>query len=733
MPYGDDITERLPFVLSNPSGNINYTATGYAYDIAIAGLPFFITPLDDSPYRRVTAQYRKQQLDTTREPGEQTLTGWWLRSQSSFHLGQGIKFFEPAQDESLRFQYTSSKGLDVWTKGQATLLKNCNSQHITTGSIRTDGRPWQYARSIQWLKSSITYDGILLADEYDVDKIYPEITVSITNKALTSNVATLTTSAAHGLSIGMMITVTGVDATFNGTYRITTIPTTVTFTYAKVASNVASTAVSPAGTGTSGVVHFLDYNSGTDYPVYSICDDGVYAYWVTNNPVGGKLQFYKKALTGDSTTADTLMFSSPGIAVTNAVVEYTKERIVMAVNDSIYEFPTNQSTMPTAVYVHRDPDVVFTSITSSGAAIYVSAYSGIQSNIFKFTLEATGAMPTLTSAITAAELPVGETVFKISYYLGYMSIGTNQGMRVAQVSDADGSIAYGPLLFESDQPVYDFAFRDKFIWAATGVDGQVGVTRVNLGQEVSQLVFAYAWDLYDPDDTLGHYTTACAFMGDTNRLAFCNAGDGVDGTIYIESATELIPTGSMRTGFIRYNTLELKIFKLIQARVNTVNGAFSIDSIDEDGGVVSIGIFSQGDDVPEININYPVGAQQYLAFRFNLTRSASDSTLGPLFTGYQTKALPAIPRQRLIQYPVMCYDHEMDKFNNEVGYEGSAWARMSQLETVENAGDTIRVEDFRTGESYIGLIEEMDFINKTPTDKRFSGFGGLLLVTIRSV
>ena len=114
-------------------------------------------------------------------------------------------------------------------------------------------------------------------------------------------------------------------------------------------------------------------------------------------------------------------------------------------------------------------------------------------------------------------------------------------------------------------------------------------------------------------------------------------------------------------------------------------------------------------------------------------RSSTNSALGPLFTGYQIKALPAIPRQRLIQYPVMCYDHEMDKFNNEVGYEGSAYARMAQLESVENLGDTIRVEDFRTGESFIGLIEEMDFINKTPTDKRFTGFGGLLLVTIRSV
>jgi hypothetical protein len=735
MPYGSDISERLPSVLSNPAGSTTYTPTGYAYDIAIAGLPFFITPLDESPYRRVTAQYRKNQFDTSREPGEQSLTGWWLRSQSSFHFGQGIKFYEPAQDESLRFQYTESKGLDVWTKGQATLLKKAFAQHTTTGGIRADGRPWQIARSIQWAKDSITYDGILLTDEYDVDKIFPAITVSINNKALTSNVATLTTTAVHGLCTGMEIVITGVDATFNGTYRITGVPTTTTFTYAKTASNVASTPVSPVGTGVAEVIHFVDYSSGADYPVFAICDDGVNAYWVTNRLVGAnqRLTVYKKPLTGDSTTAETQMFQSTTVATTNAVMEYTKERIIMCVNDSVYEFPTNQSSMPTAVYTHRDQDHIFTSVTSSGAAIYISGYSGIQSNIYKFTLSTTGTMPTLTSAITAAELPVGEITFKISYYLGYMSIGTNKGMRVAQVSDQDGSIAYGPLLFESTQPVYDFAFRDKYIWAATGVDGQAGLTRVNLGTEISQLVFAYVWDVYDPDDVVLSRTTTCAFMGDTDRIAFCNAGNGSDGSIYIQSASVLMATGYLRTGFIRYNTLENKIFKLVQPRIDTLNGAFNMYSISAEDVEYNIGTFAQGDPVPEVNVNYPIGANQYVAFKFELFRDSTDSSLGPLFTGYQVKSLAAIPRQRLIQYPVMCYDHEMDKFNNEVGFEGSAYARMSQLEAIENLGDTIRVQDFRTGESYIGLIEELDFINKTPTDKRFSGYGGLLLVTIRSV
>ena len=736
MSYGSDITERIPVPLSNPAGSTNYSATGVAYDIAIAGQPFFVNASDDTPYRRVTAQYRKQQIDQTREPGEQTLTGWWLRSQSSFHFGQGIKFFEPINDESLRFQYTESKGIDIWTKGQATLLFDVDSQHTITGGIQTNGRPWQYARSIQWVKDSITYDGILLADEYDVDKVFPQITVSISNKALTSNVATLTTTTDHGLSTGMQITITGVDATFNGEYRITSVPTTTTFTYAKTASDVPSAAVSPVGTGVAEVIHFIDYNSGSDYPVFAICDDGTYAYWVTNvlNAGTPRLRVYKKLLTDDSSVSPTLMLSDNSITASNAVMEYTKERIIMCVNDKVYEFATTASSLPSPVYSHGDPDHIFTSITSSGAAIYVAGYSGIQSNIYKFTLTTAGAMPTLTSAITAAELPVGETCFKISYYLGYMAIGTSQGVRIAVVSDTDGSINYGPLLFESTQPVYDFAFRDKYIWAATGVDDQAGVTRIDLGTQFGQsLIFAYANDIYDTADTLGHHTTTCAFLGDTSRLSFCNAGNGSDGTIYIQSLTRLISEGYLRTGYVRYNTLEGKIFKLLQARVDNTNGGFNIDSIDPSNNYFRIGTFTQGGTTPEVNINYPIGAQEYMGFNFTLTRSTTDTSKGPLFTGYQIKALPAIPRQRLIQYPLFCYDHESDHFGVESGYEGSAYDRMSELESIENAGDTIRVEDFRTGESFIGLIEEMDFVNKTPSDRRFSGYGGNLIVTIRTV
>lgn len=724
MAYGSDITEAIPYALSNPAGSQSYAGTGIAYDVAFGGLPFFLTTSDENVYRRITAQYRKQQIDMSREPGEQTITGWWLRSQSTFHLGQGIKFYEPAQDETLRYQYTWSKGCNIWDKGQITLLKDVETYHYTEGNLQPNKRPFQITRSIR-----------------------PSWTV--TNKALTSNVATLTIGT-HLLTVGSTVNVDNIDATFNGTYVLTAVAST-TISYAKTATNVTSVAATGSVTQDSVLLwdqydvdkidiggkltHFIDYVSGTDDPVYSICDDGTYAYWVTNKTAGGasKIHVYKKPLTGDSTTADTLMFNATGITATNAVIEFTKERLIMAVNNSIYEFATTASALPTAVYTHPNTAFTYTSITSSGAAIYLSGFNGIQSTIQKFTLTTTGSMPALTSAITAAELPVGEIAYKIYYYLGYMAIGTSLGLRIADVSVTDGSISYGPLIFQTTQPVYDVAGYNQYLWVTTGVDGSPGVTRVNLGQQVgTNLVFAYAWDLYDSTKT-GFVTTSCSFSGNTDRLFFCTANNGTtNGSNYIQAATRLVATGTIRTGFVRYNTLENKIFKFLQPRFESTNGALNIYSIDAYNNEYAIGSFAQGADITQIGIPYPATPQQYLGFKFVMNRSSTDSSSGPIFTGYQIRILPSIPRQRLIQYPVELYDHSMDKFNNPAGYENSAYDRLVNMQELENLGDLIRVEDFRTGESFLGLIEEMDFVNKTPTDKRYSGYGGLLLVTIRT-
>jgi len=72
----------------------------------------------------------------------------------------------------------------------------------------------------------------------------------ITSKQLTGNLATLATGSPHTLSVGDIITVAGVDSTFNGSY-IVTATTATTFSYAKTAADVAFTAASGSMIGAS--------------------------------------------------------------------------------------------------------------------------------------------------------------------------------------------------------------------------------------------------------------------------------------------------------------------------------------------------------------------------------------------------------------------------------------------------------------------------------------------------
>ena len=815
-----DITEALPINIGNPAlVSETWTNTGIAYDCAIGGLPFFYGISNDRPYQRQTAPYRKEQFDNSKEPGEQSLTGWWIRSQSSFHRGAGITFYDPSAGEETDYRFTSSLGVDVWEKGEVTLLKNVDQTHQMIGTISANNRPYQLARSIRTggiatvnnkalttnvatlttatahyfsagdtvnitnvdatfngiftitsIPSTTTFtyalvaadvastavsptglvnitselDAILNHDEFDVDKLYPTITASVSNKQLTSNVATLTTSASHGLKLGMEIVVSGVDATFNGTYDITSVPTPTTFTYAKTASNVASTAVSPVGSVYSNVLHFIDYNTGVDDRVYAICDDGITAYWMTNVIVGSnyRLTFYKKNLNLNSTVAATQMFQVTGQFVTNGTMEYVKDRIIACVDNKIYELSTVASALPSPIYTASNTNQVFTSVAASGTSIYVAGFNGIQSTILKFSLSTAGAITTLTGGSAAAEFPPGEIVYKVYYYLGYIMIGTNKGVRVASV-ETDGSLTYGPLIVETTQPVYDFAARDRFVWCATGVAGNPGLTRIDLSEQIgstaysNSLRFPYANDIYYNGGVTGHYTTCCAFIGTSDRLFFATAAGSI-GYGYIQSATAYITEGYLQTGYIRYGTLEPKNFKRIRARGNYDNGGLLISTVKSTGAVYDTAVYNTTYGTPEVNIENPVGSQEYIGLRFTLSKyeepgdvtSPLDAT-GPIFKGYQLRALPATPRNHLIELPLLCFDIETDRYNVHTGYDGRAWERIQLMEDIDSAGDEIVFQDFTTGEQINAIVESVRFVRATPPSGEYSGFGGYLTVLIR--
>lgn len=633
--------------------------TNISYDFAIGGMPFISAVTDKNEYVRETAPFKKDQFDNGQEPGEQSLTGWWLRSQMSFHGGSGINFYDPlTNDESGHYRFNDSQGVDVWTKGEVRLLKEVTENHITTAAVTGSDHQHanQHVRSIQYNGTN----AVLLHDGYDVDKIVP--------------------------------------------------------------------GASP--------VHFIDYNAGSAEPVYAICDDGVYAYWVTNASISGtpRLHMYKKLLTDNTTTIPSPMLTANSITITYAAMEFIKDRIILCVNNAVYEIPTNATgSLPSPVYTNPNTNYHYTSVAASGPAIYTAGHSGIYSTIQKYTLTTAGAMPTLTAAVVAAELPAGEIVEKIYYYLGYMCIGTNKGIRVALVNDQDGSLDYGPLIVETSQPVYDFAGRDRFVWVASGIGSlDAGLIRLDLENEISTLRMAYANDL-QVTQTTEHYTTGVAFIGTTNRLAFCTAYDITNGAIYTESESTLRESGYLTTGNIRFGTLEPKNFKRLVGRGDFSKGMLTLATVDKNGTVYDHITYDSVVDSVEVATSQPTTAAEYVAYKFLFNRDATTTSAGPIFKGYQAKATIATPRQRLIQFPVYCYDVETDRNGVQVGYEDRAQDRILQLEALEEPGDIILWQDLNTKELRQVQIERVRFTRATPPSGKFTGNGGIIEIVVRTV
>lgn len=724
----NDISEDIPLNIGQPTlpSNVYYNSTT-AYDVAVGGQPFLLAVSDERPYVRQTAAYRKQQFDSSREPGEQSLEGWWLRSQSSFHRGDGITYYDPSAGEEILYRFADSRGVDVWTPGEVSLLKDVTAGHIVTDPVNGSNTSQQKLQSI--VVNGV--DQALLWDGHDIDRVFPTITASITNKALTSNVATLT-AANHGFVAGSEVVVSGVDATFNGTHSITSV-TTNTFSFAKTAADVPSTAVSPAGTAKVGAIHFVEYNAGVDEPAYAVCNDGESAYWVTNAPISGvdKLHIYKKELTKSYLDAPTLMLTNNGITARSAVMEWAKERIIACINNSVYELLPSSSALPTALYAHPDANYRFTAIAELGSAIYVAGFLGGKSSIMKFALESDGGLPTLAFANVAAEMPTGEIIHSMKQYLGVLLIGTNKGIRAAQVDTYYGNMTYGPLIVETEQPVYQFATRDKYAWATASVGDDAGLVRINLGEQISPLVYAWAYDIQAV--AADRVTTAVSFLGNGDRKVFTTPGTTSYGRTYIEESANLRESGYVTTGRIRFGMLEKKHFKRFDLRGVIDYGSVSITTIDEDESEYTIITYTPEIGTPEVAISSIDGPREFLSFRMTLSRDASIASLGPTVRGYQIKALPAVARQHIISIPVFIYDRETDRFNVQAGYDGRAYERVNAMEVIDSAGDVVTFQDFRTGEELQVVVEQFTFTAATPPSGDYSGFGGFGQILVRTV
>lgn len=626
-----DITEAplLDIGIAYSSQLTQYTLGAFSYEWALAGQPFLGVASDEFPLTRAFTTARKDQFDNQTDPGEQSLQGWWLRSQRDFSAGSGITFFEPSNSERTMRRFDASVGVDPWTPGEFKLLRSMAADVSAAG----------VARCVSVVNGSTNY-------------VY--------------------------------------STTGTKVYRST---------------GAASTEI----TGWTAAPSWL-VSTG----------DGVWGFHSTG------IDF---AAVGGTTAAS--KWTGAGSAGKGW---WVKQRLIAAYGAALYELGGfTGGALPAALYTHPQSGWSWTSAVDIPGAILVAGYCGNSSTVYKFTVdEADGTLPALTSAVTIADLPVGEYVTGMIAYLGsFVVLGTNKGVRVAQVSSsayASGvQMQYGPLTYESAAPVEFFTARDRFVFAGVkdAVDGKSGVIRLDLSELDEAGRAAWATDV--STGTTGTVDGVC-LLGSSDRVV---VGLNSKGT-YVTAATALVASGWLRTGQVRYNTLESKTFRFVNVRrYGDLAGTVKVSSVQAHGTEADLYTFPEGAANVEVQV-VPSAPVESLGLKFTLTRSAADSSKGPVIRGWQFKALPAVVRKQQWRIPFLAFDMETDRFGQKIGSPGYAMTRWQSLRNALVDGTPVVLQDFMAKETYTVLIEDIQMMQTSPP-RYMSGLGGVLYVTCREL
>jgi hypothetical protein len=658
-----DITETVIVDLTGRSSQY-YDPNTYAFDVAIGGLPFLMNVNDTTPYRRSTARWKYERIDQAREPGEQTLdSGLWVRSQTSFHLGEGVQYQEALSGnvDQLRFRYFTGTGIDPWTPGQIGLLK-------------------------------------------DTTKLYPAATSS-TGKVI------------------------ALPATISGTDYVLHIDCA-----AASGSAVRVAKVTSAGTATT-----LILGSALSTQILAAETDGTTLYIATATNI------YDYDLTAASPSLHN-HYSINTANATNVSLKYVKNRVMAGVSyvtgttpiAAVYELPfpnkgtgaaaTNLSAITAVANTSTVPiGWIWSSIAEGRGAIYIAGYAGDKSAIFKITPDTTGA---LGAAVSVADIPRGETVQAIFGYLGtFLAIGTSRGVRIAAIAD-DATIVYGPLIFNTTNPVTSFAARDSYIWAGVkaGIGGASGTYRIYLGALLDDGSYPYATDVIAAGTTGA--VDSIAFFPTSAQLFFSVYGSGT----WLQHATQLVSEGTLTTATVNWGTLEKKAWKRVRVETGTLTGNIEVyaDAIEGRTQITTLttsNAYNTDFDLSSAYSTTQVNGQ----LAFTLYRNATTLSTGAILKGYAIKAIPSPTRSRLIQLPLMCYDFESDRRNARYGTLGGAKYRLNALESIESAGSTVLVQDFTSGENFDAVIEEISFSRTTPPSANNENFGGIITITMRTV
>ena len=750
-----DITEGVPFDLTATVASNSLELNSTAYDIVINNIPFVANVTNQNPYRRETAPYKKDQFDNSPEPGEQAFTGWWLRSQTSWHNGAGIKFYEPGTDyQHVSHRFNDSRGIDVWTVGEATVLPEVIDVYTGTNLINAAAGRDGTSDVLVTGNSG----GTLKKVSFDVDDgqatATPYTITSHTSYAfnsVTSDGSNYYATCSRGIHVGNINADSDVFA-FKVSPNATPDPNTF-IKYVKgyilfgaknkiynmeLLSSTGYIHSAPSGPAASSLAH----NASQIDTLPTTFKAHVNANWIWNDATASPGPIYLSGNGGNNgevwqikhdevtNTLDmpgaTMVISLPEGETINAL-HYYLGSLVLGTSSGARVCPVDiNNNVVLGPLLFENSNYPVNGFTESNNYIYAATKAinedGTNTHACLICIDLSNQFDDGTYAY-AHDLEYRSSVNKI-YLVSNKALTTN----VATLTTTTA---------------HDFNVGNSV--TVTGVDATFNGTYV-VASTPTTTTFTYAKTASNVTSTAvspnGSVTETASNSEATevyqvnNRLVMVveeTTGVAGSGELHIQSKLTKRDTGWLKTGTIRYGTVEPKFFRFINLECSTGDGdSITISTIDEDSVLTQLQTINGGLNNQDIFISTLQTKQRDIALKFTFTNVNNDTAL-PVLKAYQLKSVPAIRRQRLYQFPLSCYDREMDRFNTEFGYDGRAIDVLNSLEALEETGQFVTVTDYRTNETFDGVIEEVRFMNESSSDKNNSGFGGLLLVTVRKM
>lgn len=662
------IPSVIPTVYDTVTGSASVVDVNTGgYDVSVGGHGFRLATDQQFYYSRATEPTTVRRFDNSLEPGEQSLSPLpWIKSQSSFHAGAGQLNLEQG---FTAFQY------------QAEQVEHIRFDTCLGVDVWTPGE-------VSRLNSTYVYS--TGGEDY-------------------SHVVT-------GISGSNDCAVAGGAAT--------------------LASVVWASGPDAAPTLTDIDLTGADFGGKTNCSIASVVTDGANYYALIHLTVVGALAGVNTLIVSGqlgSTTAPSVLYKAAGTVAGS--LGWVKARLVAGLGPSLYELSTAPASPPVDVstltpkYTHPALGWLWDCFSDSPAAILAAGHAGRQSNILAFTLDSSGAFPTLSGGNSVAVLPPSELIYSLGSAAGsFLVVGTSQGVRIGTFDTYTGALSLGPLSVNSTSPVLGVTNRDRFIfagWTNQQADGKTGLVRIDLSMTVDAAGrLAYAPDLRPPYNAPTGLGTVKSvnLLPLSNRLLFV-ANDGV----HVEaSAPNASDPAWLQTSRIRYDTAEMKLFKLGRVHGTLATADIQVTGITPYAPDQNLGTFGFVVDQDPNEFALPPGLWEWIQLKFSLIGSTC------VMNSYQVKAFPAPAVQDVIMFTVNCFLNEVDKFGLDVTDPELPRQRWQNVVDLKNAGNEIRYVEF-TNQGAVAelvLIDQIEFRSYSrPTIN--DDFGGYITMKLR--